>query len=103
MRKPLAASICGDIDRKSSDYSEFKILMNMGAISKGTPAAGLYVLGSLKRYPVRALALYGANRFMRGMAKIVLGIARFKNFALFGDEAAARRWLASAGKSTPTK
>lgn len=94
MRKPLASSICGEITTKTAEYSEFKMLMNMGAISKGTPAAGLYVLQSLKKYPVRALALYGANRFMRGMAKTVLGIARFKNFALFEDEASARQWLA---------
>lgn len=72
------------------------MLMNMGAISKGTPAAGLYVLGSLKKYPVQALALYGANRFMLGMAKTVLGIARFKNFGIFEDEARAREWLAQA-------
>lgn len=103
MRKPLASSICGDIDRKTSDYSQFKMLMNMGAISKGTPAAGFYVLGSLKKYPVQALALYGANRFMRGMAKTVLGIARFKSFGIFEDEASARRWLAQAHQSAPTE
>jgi hypothetical protein len=102
MRKPLASSICGEVDRKTVDYSAFKILMNMGAISKGTPAAGLYVLGSLKKYPVSALALYGANQFMRGMAKTVLGIARFKNFALFEDEATARQWLAQASESAAT-
>ena len=103
MRKPMASSICGEVDRKTGEYSEFKMLMNMGAISKGTPSAGLYVLGSLRKYPVSALALYGANRFMRGMAKTVLGIARFKNFALFEDETAARQWLAGATQTTATE
>jgi hypothetical protein len=103
MRKPMASSICGEINRKTNDYSGFKMLMNMGAISKGTPAAGFYVLGSLKKYPVQALALYGANRFMRRMAKTVLGIARFKNFAIFEDEAGARQWLARVSESAPAE
>jgi hypothetical protein len=67
--------------------------MNMSAMSKGTPSAGFYVLRSMKKYPLRALALYGANRFMRSMATTVLGFARFSNFALFDSEAIARDWL----------
>jgi hypothetical protein len=66
-------------------------------MSKGTPAAGFYVLGSMKKYPLRALALFGANGFMRGMAKVVLGIARFSNFELFDEEAIARDWLERDG------
>src|SRR2546423_1792484 len=97
MRKPLAVAICAEVDEIVADYGEFKILMNMGAISKGTPAAGLYVLGSLKKYQLRALALFGANGFMRGMAKVVLGIAHFSNFDLFDEEAMARDWLERAG------
>jgi hypothetical protein len=96
MRKPMAVTICDEVDRVVAGYAEFKILMNMGAISKGTPAAGLYVVGSMKKYPLRALALFGANGFMRGMAKTVLGIARFRNFELFGEEAIARDWLERA-------
>ena len=96
MRKPLAVTICDEVDRVAADYGEFKILMNMGAISKGTPAAGLYVVGSMKKYPLRALALFGANGFMRGMAKTVLGIARFRTFELFREEAIARDWLERA-------
>jgi hypothetical protein len=94
MRKPMAEVLCDEVDKAVAGYDEFKILMNMSAMSKGTPAAGLYVLRSLKRYPVRALAFYGANGFMRGMAKVVLGAARFSTFEFFGDEASARRWLA---------
>ena len=65
-------------------------------MSRGTPAAGFYVLGSMKKYPLRALALFGANGFMRGMAKVVLGLARFSNFELFDEEALARDWLERA-------
>jgi len=96
MRKPMATAICAEVDELVADYDEFKILMNMSAMSKGTPAAGLYVLGSMKKYPLRALALFGANGFMRGMAKVVLGIARFSNFELFDEEAIARDWLERA-------
>ncbi|HEV7686641.1 MAG TPA: STAS/SEC14 domain-containing protein [Acidimicrobiia bacterium] len=97
MRKPMANAICNEVDELVADYGEFKILMNMSAMSKGTPAAGLYVLGSMKKYPLSALALFGANGFMRGMAKTVLGIARFSNFELFDNEAIARDWLERAG------
>ncbi|HEV7534048.1 MAG TPA: hypothetical protein VGP90_00345, partial [Acidimicrobiia bacterium] len=92
MRKPMANAICNEVDELVADYGEFKILMNMSAMSKGTPAAGLYVLGSMKKYPLSALALFGANGFMRGMAKTVLGVARFSNFELFDNEAVARHW-----------
>jgi hypothetical protein len=102
MRKPMAITICDEVDRVVADYDEFKILMNLGAISKGTPAAGLYVVGSMKKYPLRALALFGANGFMRGMAKTVLGLARFRNFELFQGEAIARDWLERADGATPT-
>ena len=103
MRKPMANAICDDVDKLVADYAEFKILMNMSAMSKGTPAAGLYVLGSMKKYPLRALALYGANGFMRGMANVVLALARFSNFELFDDEAVARDWLERAGSdAAPT-
>jgi hypothetical protein len=95
VRKPLAAAMCAEVDKRVADagYDEFKILMNMSAMSKGTPAAGFYVLGSMKKYPLRATAMYGANGFMRGMARTVLGIARFSDFELFEEEAVARDWL----------
>jgi len=97
MRKPMAELLCDEVDQVVADYDEFKILMNMSAMSKGTPAAGFYVLGSMKKYTLRALALYGANGFMRGMARTVLGLARFENFELFDDEALAREWLERGG------
>ncbi|MEW6476658.1 MAG: STAS/SEC14 domain-containing protein [Actinomycetota bacterium] len=93
VRKPLAVAMCDEVDKAVVGYDEFKILMNMSAMSKGTPAAGFYVLRSMKKYPLRALALFGANGFMRGMATTVLGLARFSNFRIFEDEAVARQWL----------
>ena len=96
VRKPMAVAMCDKVDKLVVGYDEFKILMNMSAMSKGTPAAGFYVLGSMKTYPLRALALFGANTFMRGMATTVLGLARFSNFRIFDDEAVARDWLERA-------
>src|ERR671929_2328653 len=92
VRKPIAVAMCDEVDRVVAGYDGFKILMNMSAMSKGTPAAGFFVMRTMKKYPLEALALFGANGFMRGMAKTVLGLARFGNFELFGDEATAREW-----------
>lgn len=108
MRKPMANAICDEVDRAVVGYAEFKILMNMGAISRGTPAAGFYVLRSMKKYPLQATAMFGANGFMRGMARTVLGLARFRNFDLFEEEAIARDWLervngASAAPGPPPR
>ena len=96
VRKPIAVAMCDEVDKVVAGYDEFRILMNMSAMSKGTPAAGFFVLRTMKKYPLRALAFFGANNFMRGMATTVLGLARFSNFQLFEDEAAARAWLERA-------
>lgn len=93
VRKPMAVAMCDEVDKQVAGYDEFKILMNMSAMSKGTPSAGFYVLRSMKKYPLRGLALFGANGFMRGMATTVLGLARFSNYQIFEDEAVARDWL----------
>ena len=99
VRKPMAMAMCDEVDKQVAGYDEFKILMNMSAMSKGTPSAGFYVLRSMKKYPLRGLALFGANGFMRGMATSVLGLARFSNYRIFEDEAAARSWLEGAGQA----
>ena len=96
VRKPMAMAMCDEVDKQVAGYDEFKILMNMSAMSKGTPSAGFYVLRSMKKYPLRGLALFGANGFMRGMATTVLGLARFSNYRIFEDEAVARSWLEGA-------
>jgi hypothetical protein len=95
--KPIAVAMCDEVDKVVAGYDGFRILMNMSAMSKGTPGAGFFVLRTMKKYPLEALALFGANGFMRGMAKTVLGMARFDNFELFGDEEAARAWLEGRG------
>lgn len=99
VRKPIAVAMCDEVDKVVAGYDGFKILMNMSAMSKGTPAAGFFVLRTMKKYPLEALALFGANSFMRGMAKTVLGLARFGNFELFEDERTARDWLERAGSA----
>ncbi|HET9773167.1 MAG TPA: STAS/SEC14 domain-containing protein [Acidimicrobiia bacterium] len=103
VRKPIASAMCDAVDERVSEagYNDFKILMNMSAMSKGTPGAGMFVLRTMKKYPLRALALYGANGFMRGMAKTVLGAARFPNFELFDEEAIARDWLERQSLTPP--
>lgn len=101
MRRAMAEAICNEVDRVADGYDEFKILMNLGAISRGTPAAGWYTVRRLKQYPMTALALFRANRFMQGMAGVVLGLARFRSFALFDDEAEARKWLEAAPLEDP--
>jgi len=97
VRKPIAVEMCDEVDKVVAGYDGFRILMNMSAMSKGTPAAGFFVIRTMKKYPLEALAFFGANRFMRGMATTVLGLARFSNFELFEDEASARAWLERGG------
>lgn len=99
VRKPIAVAMCDEVDKVVAGYDRFRILMNMSAMSKGTPAAGFFVLRTMKKYPLERLALFGANGFMRGMAKTVLGLARFRSFELFEDEGAARQWLEGADGS----
>ncbi len=101
MRKPMAEAICHEVTEVAGQYDQFKILMNMGAMSKGTPGAGLYTLREMKKYDLSALALYRANGFMRKMASVVLGAARFSNFALFTDEDEAMEWLKNSPESAP--
>jgi len=105
-RKKFATLLCAEVDERVAEagYTEFKILMNMSAMAKGTPAAGFYVLRSMKKYPLSALAIFGANGFMRGMAKTVLGVAKFGTFDLFQEEAIARDWLERASAApTPAR
>ncbi len=97
VRKALAEAMCAEVDKVAARYGgRFKILMNMGAMSKGTPGAGFYTLKTMKDYDMTALAMFRANSFMRGMAKVVLALNGFTNFALFEDEVEARSWLEHA-------
>jgi hypothetical protein len=100
VRKPIAVAMCDEVDKVVAGYDGFRILMNMSAMSKGTPAAGFFVLRTMKKYPLEKLALFGANGFMRGMARTVLGLARFRSFEIFDDEARARDWLERSGSES---
>lgn len=94
VRKAMAEAMCAAVDEIAIGYDgRFKILMNMGAMSKGTPGAGFYTLRRMKEYDMTALAMFRANAFMRRMATVVLGLNGFKNYALFDDEVEARSWL----------
>jgi hypothetical protein len=96
VRKAMAEAMCAEVDEVAARYGgRFKILMNMEAMSKGTPGAGFYTLRRMKEYDMTALALFRANAFMRRMAKMVLGLNGFSNFALFSDEGEAMEWLKS--------
>jgi hypothetical protein len=102
VRKALAEAMCAAVDEVATRYDgRFKILMNMGAMSKGTPGAGFYTLRRMKEYDMTALALFRANSFMRRMAQVVLGLNGFSNFALFDDEVEARAWLEHADEAAP--
>src|SRR2546423_11090236 len=101
VRKPIAVAMCDEVDKVVAGYDGFRILMNMSAMSKGTPAAGFFVLRTMKKYPLQKLALFGANGFMRGMAKTVLGLAGFRSFELFEDEGTARTWLEASAEPAP--
>jgi hypothetical protein len=98
VRKAMAKAMCAAVDEIAAGYrGGFKILMNMGAMSKGTPGAGFYTLRRMKEYDLTALAMFRANAFMRRMATVVLGLNGFSNYALFDDEVEARSWLERAG------
>ncbi|MGH8992300.1 MAG: hypothetical protein ACRDYV_09190 [Acidimicrobiia bacterium] len=97
VRKKMAEAMCAAVDDIAVGYGgRFKILMNMGAMSKGTPGAGFYTLRRMKEYDMTALAMFRANSFMRRMATVVLGLNGFSNYALFDDEVEARSWLEHA-------
>ena len=94
VRKAMAEAMCAAVDEIAVRYDgRFKILMNMGAMSKGTPGAGFYTLRRMKQYDMTALAMFRANAFMRRMATVVLGLNGFSNYALFDDEVEAMAWL----------
>ena len=101
VRKPIAVAMCDEVDKTVAGYDKFRILMNMSAMSKATPGAGFFVLRTMKKYPMEKLAIFGANSFMRGMARTVLGLTGFGSFELFEDEGSARKWLDGADVAPP--
>jgi hypothetical protein len=76
-------------------------MLDMGALSKASPAAGMYAMRSLKKLDLSAIALYRANGFMRSFARAVMRLARFRRFGLFRDETRARDWLGNDPRANP--
>jgi len=99
MTKPVAQAMCADIERAAAKHpGRARLMLDMGAMSKATPGAGMYAMRSIKRLDLSAIALYRANGFMRRFARTVMRLSRFRRFDLFQEESQARTWL---GGDTP--
>ena len=94
MTKPVAKAMCADIEKAAAKHpGTARLMLDAGAMSKATPAAGMYAMKSIKRLNLKGVALYRANGFMRSFARTVMRLARFGRFGLFRDESGAREWL----------
>ena len=98
VRMPLAEEMCTEMERAIAAYpGKAKVLMDMEALSKATPAAGLYAMRRMKELGLFRIALVGGNDFMRAFGRVVMTLARFRSFAFFSDHETARKWLARPG------
>ena len=99
VNRDVATAMCGAITQEAArDAGAPRLLMNLGSLSRATPGAGLYAMRQIKKLDPQAIAFYGGGAFMRMFARAVLRLARFRLYALFADEEAARAWLTqSAG------
>jgi hypothetical protein len=89
-----ATAICAGIDRESARVSGRPLLlMNLGQMSRSTPAAGMYAWRQVRRIQPVAIAFHGGSALMRGIARSVLRLAGFEAYALFDDEESALAWL----------
>lgn len=94
MRKDEAADLCGAIEAEATATAgRVGVLMDLAALARATPAAGLYAMRRLRELPIGRVALVGGNPFVRGLARAVLTLARFPDHGFFRDPADARRWL----------
>ena len=96
VRRPHAEALCGEIRESATVREAPRLLMDMRALSRATPAAGLYALRQMRTFPVDRIALVGANPFMRAFATMVLKAGRFPQHRFFDTEAEALKWLAQA-------
>jgi hypothetical protein len=94
VRRPQAELLCGGIRTSAAGLVAPRLLMDMRALSRATPAAGIYALRQMRTFPVDRIALVGANRFMRAFAGLVLRAGRFPRHRFFDSEAEASAWLA---------
>jgi len=98
--KPLAEALCADIEKAAARHpGKARLMIDMGALSKATPGAGMYAMRSIKRLNLEGVALYRANGFMRSFARSVMRLAGFRRFGLFREEQQARSWLEDDGES----
>lgn len=96
LRKDAAVDLCHDIEAQALNCPDLKgLVMDLGALSKATPAAGMYAVRALKDLAVPRIALVGGNAFIRGLASTVLRLGGFPEHRFLEDEPAARRWLSS--------
>lgn len=97
VRKQEAVELCGRIEQRAVECgSRAGLLLNLDALARATPAAGMYAMGRLKALPLEQIALVGGNRFMRAFAKMVLTLGRFPRHRFFDDAETAQRWLAGS-------
>lgn len=93
VRRREAEELCGGIRNSAAALEAPRLMMDMRALSRATPAAGIYALRQLKTFPVDRIALVGANRFMRAFAALVLRAGRFPQHRFFDTEKEAEMWL----------
>ena len=93
VRKEFAKDLCKDIEAAARRHpDDAKLVLDMGALSKATPTAGLYAMRRIRGLGLSRIALVGGNRFMRGFARVVMTAGGFGRFAFFRDRARAREW-----------
>lgn len=98
MRYSLARPLCELIEQTARVNHADALVMDMGALSKASPRAGVYAIRRLKQLPLRRIALVGGNAYMRRFAATVLKLGRFPEFAFFTSQADAVDW---AGRPRP--
>ena len=94
VRRPQAELLCGGIRSSAAGLDAPRLLMDMRALTRATPAAGIYALRQMRTFPVDRIALVGANPFMRAFANLVLRVGRFPEHRFFDSDAEAWAWLA---------
>lgn len=94
VRKEFAQQLCGAIEKASKAQNEpATLLIDIGALAKATPPAGLYAMKRIKQLGFERIALVGGNRFIRGFARTVMTLARFGSFRFFDRTEQGRDWL----------
>jgi len=94
MRKPLSAAVCNEIVQASARTpGPPLLLMDLGSFRRSTPAAGFYAWRQIKKIDPAAVAFAGGSKALRRFARTVMGLAGFRDYGLFEEEAPAIAWL----------